>query len=407
MGRGISFFPLKIFCLTVPQNFLRIVNVSEKFGYRKILRIRRGCHCSRLNLFCLTGAKNLSFEKILVSKIFMHRSGDATMICQNFFVSHDRKTIFVGESFTVALISGTEKFGEEGGVSKFYVEKFLSHSADEKFRRRIFYCCKNFGIEEVWKRGGWEEYQNFPSKIFCFTVPKISVGESFTVALISDTEKVWIGGEGYQDYPSKIFCLTVPKIFVGEPFSVSLISGMEKVWRRGGYQDFTSKIFCFTVPKNSVRESFTVALISGSEEVWIGGCEYQDFPSKIFCLTMPKNFVGEPFRVSLTSGIENFGEEGGIKTLRQNFLSHSAENFRRGILYCCINFGYRKNLEKRGGVSKFYVESFLSHSAENFRRRILYCCINFGYRKSLDKRGDVMSLITRFFHLVMRVVNLF
>ena len=73
----------------------------------------------------------------------------------------------------------------------------------------------------------------------------------------------------------------------------------------------------------------------------------------------------------------------------ENFLSHSAENFRRGILYCCINFGYRKSLDKRGGgVSSFSVENFLSHSAENFRRVILlYCCINFGYRKSLDKRG--------------------
>ena len=39
------------------------------------------------------------------------------------------------------------------------------------------------------------------------------------------------------------------------------------------------------------------------------------------------------------------------------------------------------------GVSRFAVESCLSHSAEHFRRGILYCCINFGYRKSLDKRG--------------------
>ena len=38
-----------------------------------------------------------------------------------------------------------------------------------------------------------------------------------------------------------------------------------------------------------------------------------------------------------------------MKIFRQNFLSHSAENFRRGILYCCINFGYRKSLDKRAG----------------------------------------------------------
>ena len=33
---------------------------------------------------------------------------------------------------------------------------------------------------------------------------------------------------GYQDFPSKFFCLTVPKMFVGEPLSISLISGDEK-----------------------------------------------------------------------------------------------------------------------------------------------------------------------------------
>ena len=31
----------------------------------------------------------------------------------------------------------------------------------------------------------------------------------------------------------EIFCLTVPKIAVGEPFSLSLISGIEKIWIRG------------------------------------------------------------------------------------------------------------------------------------------------------------------------------
>ena len=42
------------------------------------------------------------------------------------------------------------------------------------------------------------------------------------------------GGREYQHFPSKNFCLTVPKFSVGKPFSVSLISGIEKVWIRGG-----------------------------------------------------------------------------------------------------------------------------------------------------------------------------
>ena len=78
------------------------------------------------------------------------------------------------------------------------------------------------------KRGGAN--QDFPSKVFCLTVPKISVGESFTVALNLGTEKVWRRGVGkYQHFPSKIFCLTLPKGSVGESFNVALVSGSEKV----------------------------------------------------------------------------------------------------------------------------------------------------------------------------------
>ena len=50
---------------------------------------------------------------------------------------------------------------------------------------------KNSGSEKLMdkKRG---EFQDFQSKIFCLTVPKISVGEAFTVAIISSIEKTWI-----------------------------------------------------------------------------------------------------------------------------------------------------------------------------------------------------------------------
>ena len=71
------------------------------------------------------------------------------------------------------------------------------------------------------------EYQAFPSKTFCLTVPKFSDGKPFSVPLISGIEKVWIrkwggGGSEYQDSPSKKLCLRVPKIFVGEPFCAAL-----------------------------------------------------------------------------------------------------------------------------------------------------------------------------------------
>ena len=72
------------------------------------------------------------------------------------------------------------------------------------------------------------------------------------------------------------------------------------------------------------------------------------------------------------------------------FLSHSAENFRTEIIYCCINFGYRKSLDKRGGggVSRASVEIFLSHTAEKVRRGTLLCFTKLLVPKNLWIRGE-------------------
>ena len=108
----------------------------------------------------------------------------------------------------------------------------MSPSA-EKLRRGVLYCCINFDYR---KSFGEEvgEYQDFPSKVLCLTVPKKSVGESLTAALILGNEKVCIRKWVYQGFRSKIFCLTVPKFSVGESIFVALFSGSEKVWIGGG-----------------------------------------------------------------------------------------------------------------------------------------------------------------------------
>ena len=133
----------------------------------------------------------------------------------------------VGESCIVALISGTKKVwkGGGGGVSRCSVEVFLSHTA-ENFRRGNLYCCINFGPGKFVKEGG--KYQDYPSKSFCLTVPKIFVGESSIVAIISGTEKFWKAG-GCLYFLSKVFCVTLPKISLGKSSIVALISGTEKV----------------------------------------------------------------------------------------------------------------------------------------------------------------------------------
>ena len=58
--------------------------------------------------------------------------------------------------------------------------------------------------------------KNFVGEHFCAVFQKISASEKNF--LIRGEE----GGE-YQDFPSKTFCLTLPKNNVQEPFSVSLL----------------------------------------------------------------------------------------------------------------------------------------------------------------------------------------
>ena len=110
---------------------------------------------------------------------------------------------------------------------------------------------------------------------------------------------------------------------------------------------------------------------------------------------MPKNFAGEPFSAALQKFpvAKKFLDKGGGGVSGfsvEYFLSHSAENLRRGIVYCCIDFGYRKSLWiiGEGGVSRFSVEIFLSHSAEKFRRGTLRC-----FRKFLVSKNFMLQRV--------------
>ena len=122
------------------------------------------------------------------------------------------------------------------GFRKFLIaKKFVDKKSAEKFRRGTLLCCVSENFRQpksLWIRRG--EYQDFPSKIFCLTVPKSFVGEPFSVSLISGIEKFY-ASEGYVtifDFLSKFFRLTVPKIFAGEPFCTVFqkISRSEKVY---------------------------------------------------------------------------------------------------------------------------------------------------------------------------------
>ena len=97
---------------------------------------------------------------------------------------------FVGEPFSVSLISGIEKlYASEGYVTilrrKFFVSQYrnilLRNPSVLRFRKIL--VAKKF----MDKREG--EVSSFPSKIFCLTVPKNAVGETFSISLISGIGK--------------------------------------------------------------------------------------------------------------------------------------------------------------------------------------------------------------------------
>ena len=71
----------------------------------------------------------------------------------------------------------------------------------------------------------------------------------------------------YHELPSEVFCLTVPKKIVQESFSVSFDFGhRNNLCITGLCHDIFPETLCLTVPKKIVRESLGVSLISVIEE---------------------------------------------------------------------------------------------------------------------------------------------
>ena len=151
----------------------------------------------------------------------------------------------------------------------------------------------------------------------------------FSKILVSKSFIDKSGGREYHDFPSKLFCLTVPRIFVGEPFSVSLISGIEKFYAYAGF--FT--IFYKNLLSHSTEKLRRVTLLCFtnflvSEKLWIRGEDRGSitiFRQKSF-VTVPKIFVGEPLSALIIYGIEKFHSyEWNITNFFGNVLSHSTE----------------------------------------------------------------------------------
>ena len=140
----------------------------------------------------------LCFKKFLAAKKFMDKKGGVSRYSVEKFLSHSAEKSRRGilESF---INFGYRRSLDErvvgGRVSRFSVENFLSHSA-EKTRRATLLCCvsEKFRQPKIYgQEGGGEEEGSITIFVenFLFTVPKIFVREPFRVSLISGIEKVY------------------------------------------------------------------------------------------------------------------------------------------------------------------------------------------------------------------------
>ena len=112
------------------------------------------------------------------------------------------------------------------GVSRFSIERFWSHSA-EKFCGHPFNVSEKLGCRKISCIKGGITF--FRRKFLVSQCRKI-LWASLQCFGNFGVSKIFMHNRGYHNFPSKIFCLTVPKKFVKEPFIVSLISGIKKCY---------------------------------------------------------------------------------------------------------------------------------------------------------------------------------
>ena len=139
-------FPSSFFCLTVSIISVRgagILWCFFNFGYPKVWDKMWGYQDFPSKIFCLTGTKFFvgeSFSVSLISGIEKLHVAEGYVTVSDFLSKFFCLTVpknFVGEPFCAAF---HQKFlDKRGGASRFSVENFMSHS-DEKCRRGTLSC---------------------------------------------------------------------------------------------------------------------------------------------------------------------------------------------------------------------------------------------------------------------------
>ena len=148
--------------------------------------------------------------------------------------------------------------GIRDGVIHFFRSNFFVSQWRKISQGNLSVLCSRKNLitkKNMEKRGGGVEYQEFPSKGFCLTLPKNFVGEPISVSLFLGIDNFFCFRGLSHDFLSKIFRLTEQKNFVGEPFFVSQNFWHRKYFlRRGGWgsiRSFRRNVFVSFCRKSS------------------------------------------------------------------------------------------------------------------------------------------------------------
>ena len=253
------------------------------------------------------------------------------------------------------------------GIKLNSVEKILSHSAD-KIRRRTLLCFER--IRNFSSKGGGGSSTLLSKFFLSHRTKKTSPGNHSVFQKFSGREKYYMDRKGgYHDFPSKIFCLTVPKYFIGEHFGVSEKFFYRKFSCIGGGITVLSELFV-SQDRNEKLCKGTLMFSRKflvSKKIYGQEGAYHDFQSEFLCLTVPKNFVGESYCFR-----ENFWFRKVLRMKRglsrffvETFCSHSAGNFRGHPFNVSENLEYRKILCIIRAFT-FFRQKFLFSVPKNF-----------------------------------------
>ena len=115
--------------------------LEKNFGFKKFYGLKGGYHVFSSEFFGLTVPENFvgipsMFQKFWVSKIFMLQRGGYHVLRQKFF-SHSIKNFRWGTLRCFRKTRVLQHFMHEKGISLNSVENILSHSANKSCRRTL------------------------------------------------------------------------------------------------------------------------------------------------------------------------------------------------------------------------------------------------------------------------------